>query len=63
MPTSSGNCARHCVAVVGDVSVVHPFKGKGRRRQTWGSDHASRLQERVNEKNKIYKKFHEDQNM
>eukprot|EP00961_Rhodomonas_salina_P023764 319243-Rhodomonas_salina.3 len=50
-------------AVVGNVSEVHPFKGKGRGRQTWGSYHASRLQERVNEKNKIYKQSHEDQNM
>lgn len=54
---------RRCVAVVGDVSIVHPFQGKGRGRETWGSYHASRLQERVNAKNKIYKKFHEDQNM
>eukprot|EP00961_Rhodomonas_salina_P026993 365158-Rhodomonas_salina.1 len=45
--------------IVGDVSLAHPFVGKGRGRKKWGNAKPWALQDRVNNKNQIYNDYHQ----
>eukprot|EP00961_Rhodomonas_salina_P098390 1324068-Rhodomonas_salina.2 len=50
-------------SVVADVAIVHPFTGKSRRREDWGTYKPRVVKDKQSAKGRLYFAFHRDQNM